>query len=251
MFLLFFIILLLSIFGPRSADVSIAVYSVDGEPLPNVAITLNVGKFSKTIQGDGGVREKDVSCTGRNRGVSGTHGGGDRERRPGNLHNRFTGEALMKYDRIIVGPLEVNCYLVYDENTNDGVIIDPGGDPEVIKRRVEAIEMKPVAIVNTHTHVDHIGANADMKETYPEAEIIVPEKDLPLFKAPKNPMLVMMCRAKQSPEPNRMLNEGDEIVFGNEGLTVIETPGHTIGSICLYSEDARFFSCYIVYKILI
>ncbi len=145
----------------------------------------------------------------------------------------------MRYDRIIVGPLEVNCYLVYDEESKEGVIIDPGGDPEVIKKRIEAIGMKPVAIVNTHTHVDHIGANADMKDAYPEAELMVPEKDLPLFQAPKNPMLVMMCRAKQSPEPDRLLNEGDEVKFGKESLKVIETPGHTVGSVCLYSEDAK------------
>ncbi len=144
----------------------------------------------------------------------------------------------MRYERVVVGPLEVNCYLVYDEETKEGIIIDPGGDPEVIKRKVESIGMKPVAIVNTHTHVDHIGANADMKEAYPEAELVVPEKDLPLFQSPKNPMLVMMCRAKQSPEPDRTVKEGDEILFGSERLRVVETPGHTIGSVCLYSEEA-------------
>ncbi len=145
----------------------------------------------------------------------------------------------MKYERIVVGPLEVNCYIVYDEDSNQGIIIDPGGDAKVIKSRVESLGMKPVAIVNTHTHVDHIGANADMKEAYPEAELMVPEKDLPLFHAPKNHMLVMMCRAKESPEPDRLLNEGDTVGFGKESLKVIETPGHTIGSICLYSEDAK------------
>jgi len=108
---------------------------------------------------------------------------------------------------------------------------------------VEEIEKRGFTlthIVNTHCHVDHIGANADVKEAFPEALLAIPEKDLPLFRSPHNPMLVMICRAKPSPEPDLLLKEGDTIPVGSEELTVIETPGHTVGSVCLYGSGVVF-----------
>ncbi len=144
----------------------------------------------------------------------------------------------MRIETLVVGPLEVNCYLVWDEETNQGVVIDPGAEGPMIIDEIEKQGFTLTHIVNTHCHVDHIGANADVKEAFPEALLAIPEKDLPLFKSPHNPMLVMMCRAKPSPEPAILLNEGDIIPVGDQEMMVIETPGHTIGSICLYCPGA-------------
>ncbi len=145
----------------------------------------------------------------------------------------------MKIKTLVVGPLEVNCYLVWDEDNNQGIVIDPGAEGSMIIEEIEKEGFTPTHIVNTHCHVDHIGANADLKEAFPEALLAIPEKDLPLFRAPHNPMLVMMCRAKPSPEPDLLLKEGDTIPVGNHELVVIETPGHTIGSISLYCPDSK------------
>jgi len=146
----------------------------------------------------------------------------------------------MKIKTLVVGPLEVNCYLVWDEESMEGIVIDPGSEGPRIIHEIEHLGFTPTHIVNTHCHVDHIGANADLKEAFPQALLTVPEKDLPLFRAPQNSMLVMICKAKPSPEPELLLNEGDTIPVGQEELKVIETPGHTLGSICLYEPGVAF-----------
>ena len=144
----------------------------------------------------------------------------------------------MRIKTLVVGPLEVNCYLVWDEEINQGIVIDPGAEGPMIVGEIKKLGFTLTHIVNTHSHVDHIGANSDVKEAFPDALLAIPEKDLPLFRSPHNPMLVMVCRAKPSPEPDLLLKEGDSIPVGSEELTVIETPGHTIGSISLYSSGA-------------
>ena len=146
----------------------------------------------------------------------------------------------MKIKTLVVGPLEVNCYLVWDEESMDGIVIDPGSEGLRIIQEIEHLGFTTTHIVNTHCHVDHIGANADLKEAFPQALRSLPEKDLPLFRAPQNSMLVMICNAKPSPEPGLLLNEGDTIPVGKEVLKVIETPGHTLGSICLYGSGVVF-----------
>jgi len=145
----------------------------------------------------------------------------------------------MKVKTLVVGALEVNCYIVWDDETKEGIIIDPGAEGKRIIESVKKIGIKIQAIVNTHCHVDHIGANADVVEEF-KAPLYIPEKDLPLFKAPPNPMLVSICEAKPSPEPDLLLKEKDKIHIGKESLEVIETPGHTIGSISLYGSGILF-----------
>jgi len=146
----------------------------------------------------------------------------------------------MKIKTLVVGPLEVNCYLVWDEERMRGIVIDPGAEGPRIIQEIKHLGFTVTHIVNTHCHVDHIGANADLKEAFPQALLSVPEKDLPLLRAPQNSMLVMICNAKPSPEPELLLNEGDIIPVGQEELKVIETPGHTLGSICLYGSGVVF-----------
>src|SRR4030065_2010832 len=72
----------------------------------------------------------------------------------------------MKYELVIVGALETNCYLVYCEETRACAIIDPGADHEKIISAIADLELKPVIVLNTHGHVDHIGANSDIVQKY-------------------------------------------------------------------------------------
>ena len=73
---------------------------------------------------------------------------------------------IMEIETIIVGPFEVNCYLVYEMDEKTGVIIDPGGDEEVIIRRIEKAGFTPKAIFLTHGHGDHIAAVGALKAKY-------------------------------------------------------------------------------------
>ena len=83
----------------------------------------------------------------------------------------------MEIYRIEVMPLGTNCYLVYDGDTKEGIVVDPGGSPELIGNAIDKIGVKVVAIVDTHGHWDHIGANTEIKEKT-NAKILIIEQFL-------------------------------------------------------------------------
>ncbi len=143
----------------------------------------------------------------------------------------------MRIETVVVGPLEVNCYIIWDAETKEGAVIDPGAEGKRIIRILEVEGITPLYIINTHGHVDHIGANKDLKEAFPEAKLIIHPKDIPLLENAMNSFIAPMVGAKPSPEPDETFEEGDTVKFGSVELKVIHTPGHTPGSVCLYNEE--------------
>ena len=141
--------------------------------------------------------------------------------------------------RLIVGPIECNCYLVQDEVSGAGLVIDPGGDAEKILAACERERLKPLYIVNTHGHGDHIGADGELKRAHPSARLCIGWRDEKMLSKPvKNlsPMLGMIVRA---PRAEVLLRAGDRLELGSCVLRVLETPGHTPGSVCLLAERER------------
>ncbi|RPI99320.1 MAG: MBL fold metallo-hydrolase [Candidatus Aminicenantes bacterium] len=151
----------------------------------------------------------------------------------------------MKYELVVVGALETNCYLVYDEETRECAVIDPGAGPEKIISAVADLELKPVIVLNTHGHVDHIGANSDIVKKY-GVPLAMHAADTGMLQVSDYIELSLLLGARNSPPPNRLLAEGDEIAVGRTSLRVIHTPGHTPGSIgfvhggFLFSGDTLF-----------
>jgi len=74
------------------------------------------------------------------------------------------GKSTMQLSRLVVGPLQVNCYIVYDEKTKDAIVIDPGDDAQDILHLVNGKGLKVKYVINTHAHFDHVGANKQLKE---------------------------------------------------------------------------------------
>ncbi|HED23911.1 MAG TPA: MBL fold metallo-hydrolase [Firmicutes bacterium] len=135
-----------------------------------------------------------------------------------------------------------NCYLLGCEKTGEGIVIDPGAQGEKIIEEIASLGLKIRYILNTHGHVDHIGANGKLKEAL-AAPVYLHERDLPLY---RNPGYGLKLVLKKQPEPDVFIADGDKIIFGNITLTVLETPGHTPGSVCflfnktLFSGDTLF-----------
>lgn len=141
----------------------------------------------------------------------------------------------MKYEMVVVGALETNCYLVYCEETRESAVVDPGGDPERIIRKIAELELRPVILINTHGHVDHVGANKDIKEKY-EIPLCIHSADSKMLDNILASAMGLFLGAKKSPTPDRYLEEGEKIPIGNSHLKVIHTPGHSPGSISLSGD---------------
>jgi len=142
--------------------------------------------------------------------------------------------------KLVVGPLESNCYLVADEETREGLIVDPGDEGERVLKAVAKAGIVPRYLVNTHGHIDHIGANSYLKEEVEDIKIGIHEADARML-INANENLSNFAGGKiTSPPADFLLREGDEITLGKGHLKVIHTPGHTPGGICLLGEREIF-----------
>jgi len=141
----------------------------------------------------------------------------------------------MKYKEIIVGALETNCYLVYCEETKECAVVDPGAEPERIFPEVAEDALKPIAIINTHGHIDHTGANRDIKDHY-GAPLYIHAGDNAMLGKIQQLELSLFLGAKDSPPADHFMNDGDEIKIGNCSLRVLHTPGHSPGSVSLLGD---------------
>lgn len=142
----------------------------------------------------------------------------------------------MKVDTLTVSMFATNCYVVSCPDTNEAAIIDPGAEGKSIITLVDRLGLKVKYIINTHAHVDHIGANGKLKQEF-SAPILLNRKDLDLY---QNPGFGLKLILKKQPLPDQFLAEGDEVSFGSLKLHVLETPGHTEGGICLFGIGAAF-----------
>ncbi len=138
----------------------------------------------------------------------------------------------MILDRIVVGPLEVNCYCIGCLQGGEVAVVDPGADPLRIIDLINSRQYKPLYIINTHCHLDHIGANAEIKRRY-KIPLLVHQDDAPYLSDPQDYSLQAIISAEPSPPADKFLAEDDLINIGSLTLKVIHTPGHSPGGICL------------------
>jgi len=120
---------------------------------------------------------------------------------------------------VVVGSLQTNCYLLIDEESKEAVVIDPGDEAERILPELKG--MKTRYIILTHGHPDHFGA-------------------IDALKAKTGATLMMHPADNWFIKPEQEITEGDEIEFGDTVLKVMQTPGHSTGSLCLYTPGHLF-----------
>lgn len=134
----------------------------------------------------------------------------------------------MIIDKVTVSPLLENCYIVGDETTGQGIVIDPGDEAERILRKVAELGLAIDKIVNTHAHVDHVAAVQALKEALGAKFYLHPAETMHFARLVESAAMFGIFGAKV-PEVDVELAHGDIIPVGSLSLRVAHTPGHTPG----------------------
>ena len=146
----------------------------------------------------------------------------------------------MQIKSFTFNPFQENTYVVYDE-TKECIIIDPGCYTEQerieLKRFITSEGLKPVKLINTHCHIDHVLGNKFVSELW-DLELYMHKEDLPLLENAGNiGKMYGMEDYEGSPYPKHFLAQNNTLTFGESSFKILFTPGHAPGHICLYSKE--------------
>ena len=146
---------------------------------------------------------------------------------------------ILKRIKVNVGNiLGVNCYIVQDEETKETMVIDPGGSVNKITDMLDALQAKVKYILLTHCHGDHIGGVNELKSKT-GGTVLIHRFDEKGLNDPEISLTSHIGIQRIDIEDKSRLNEGDLIHVGNLEFKIIHTPGHTVGSICIYCEEEK------------
>ena len=151
----------------------------------------------------------------------------------------------MNLEIIHVGLLGTNCYVTWDDNKNC-VVVDCGGDAQKVADFINERGFTPTHLLLTHGHGDHMGGAADLKDLFPQIQIVLGEKDLEMIGDGEKSMSNAVAPYARPFVPDILVKDGDRIVSGSMTFTVMETPGHTRGGVTyiknneLYCGDTLF-----------
>jgi glyoxylase-like metal-dependent hydrolase (beta-lactamase superfamily II) len=142
---------------------------------------------------------------------------------------------------IPVTPFQQNCTVLFDPETLEGVVVDPGGDVDVILQTVRENNITVKAIWLTHGHLDHAGGALDLKEAL-GIDIIGPHKDdLPLLTSMEESAKRFGATfALRNVVPDRFLEDGEKVSFGAHEFEVYHTPGHAPGHVIYFNRAQNF-----------
>jgi glyoxylase-like metal-dependent hydrolase (beta-lactamase superfamily II) len=132
-----------------------------------------------------------------------------------------------------VGPLQCNCTLLGDEQAGEAIVIDPGDEVGRIHRRLTELGLKLKQILVTHAHIDHVGGALRLKRLT-GAPILLNENDLPLLKMMEMQAGWLGIATPETAPPDDPLTDGLVVGLASCPATVLHTPGHTQGSVCLH-----------------
>lgn len=145
---------------------------------------------------------------------------------------------VLKWLQIPLGALQTNCYILYDGQ--HCLIIDPGGDGKKLIRLFAQKNVQPLAILLTHAHFDHIGAVDELREKY-GIPLYVHKNEQDWLENPvlNGSSLFFPDRPLRMNAPDRLIEEEGTLTIGPFQLKILETPGHSPGSVSFYNKDSR------------
>ncbi|MDD5006143.1 MAG: MBL fold metallo-hydrolase [Candidatus Omnitrophica bacterium] len=140
----------------------------------------------------------------------------------------------MKIERLVVGSLQANCYIVSSDK-KDAFIIDPGDEADKIKKLIDNNKLKIHFIINTHSHIDHI--KADCALGFP---VYIHELDAAALENPRRNFSTYLLGDFEACKPAKVLRDGDKIKLGELEMEILHTPGHSPGGICIKIDGVVF-----------
>jgi glyoxylase-like metal-dependent hydrolase (beta-lactamase superfamily II) len=144
----------------------------------------------------------------------------------------------LQVQTIVSMPFAENTYVAWADGRADAVVIDPGTEPDAILAFLADRGLSPAAILNTHGHADHIAGNETLKAAYPNAPLVIGEGDAALLTDPDLNVSRAFGFDLVSPPADRLVREGDELLFAGLTLDIREIPGHSPGHIVFVVREA-------------
>ncbi len=142
----------------------------------------------------------------------------------------------LEVERILAGAMRTNCYIVSDKVTKEALIIDPADEADKIKNHLLQGKKRPIAILLTHGHFDHIKAAEELKKEY-DIKIYCMEEERKVLENPEYNLSSLFGTGFRV-SADSFLKDGEQMQIGPFFITTIHTPGHTVGSACYYVTDA-------------
>jgi hydroxyacylglutathione hydrolase len=140
--------------------------------------------------------------------------------------------------RVVTSSLfEENAYFVSLAQDGDCIVVDPGLDADQIVQELQAAGLNPLAILNTHGHGDHIAGNELLKQTWPDAPLIIGAGDAWKLTDPEGNLSAGFGMPMVSPPADQTVSEGDVLEFAGIRWTVLETPGHSRGHVVFVAKE--------------
>lgn len=141
----------------------------------------------------------------------------------------------MHVARYAIGPMDNNTYVIVDEATGEAAVVDPSFGSDRVAQDIDEQGWRPIVLLNTHAHIDHIVENALFAERY-GTPLALHADDVPLLEATAEQAEWFGIPEPKRVSPGRLLADGDEVQIGTGVVRVIHTPGHSPGGVCFLGE---------------
>jgi hydroxyacylglutathione hydrolase len=141
---------------------------------------------------------------------------------------------MMKIMYMVLGPFMTNTYILYNEETMEGLVVDPSFSPEQYIKAIEEKKIHLTSIFLTHAHVDHMAGMNELRKAFPEARMYMDKRDRPFLRDPEKNLSYMFPTPTLVDDANVWVKDGDEIETSGYTFQVIDTAGHTPGGISFY-----------------
>lgn len=144
---------------------------------------------------------------------------------------------MYKMSSVTTGLVATNCFSIINEDTKEAIMIDASGNPKHLLEDIVIAEAKPVAILLTHAHFDHIDSVDMIRSEFPDIEVIIGKNDEELMENPNLNLSMAFMGDLVSVKADRTVNDGEVINLIGIRIECIEVPGHTKGGMCYYMPE--------------